>query len=432
MYDTVRTEGPVKCCQIACSLLGIVRRLVKSIRDTMLEFFTPVPGSLNRQPEPGQPVSAGPSLPFRSTGDNNNAESSVSVKTESGLLETICAGCGRTITDKYVMRVMERNYHEECLSCAACAAPLSQSCFIRDLKFYCRSDYERIFSVKCARCMERISCSEMVMRVAGLIFHMECFACCMCGQPLQRGAHYILRQGQPICIQDLEHELYMKSPQDDDLLDENRPRDGRRGPKRPRTILTSAQRRQFKASFEVSPKPCRKVREALAKDTGLSVRVVQVWFQNQRAKMKKLQRKAKTEPGSDKEPKEERRTESPHSDHSHYLNAINMRDGESSNFPSATQPLNPNHPFSPDDGYPANSGDSFCSTDESLDGVVGFEIGENESGGADGSHQGGSHSHHGSSSHEAPSLSQGLHAAIHNPIDKLFMMQSSYFSGDHA
>lgn len=65
---------------------------------------------------------------------------------------------------------------------------------------------------------------------------------------------------------------------DDELLDENsRPRDGRRGPKRPRTILTSAQRRQFKASFEVSPKPCRKVREALAKETGLSVRVVQVF-----------------------------------------------------------------------------------------------------------------------------------------------------------
>lgn len=37
------------------------------------------------------------------------------------------------------------------------------------------------------------------------------------------------------------------------------------------------------------------VREALAKDTGLSVRVVQVWFQNQRAKMKKIQRKAKQE-----------------------------------------------------------------------------------------------------------------------------------------
>merc|ERR1711879_22421 len=53
------------------------------------------------------------------------------------------------------------------------------------------------------------------------------------------------------------------------------------------------QRRQFKASFEISPKPCRKVREALAKETGLSVRVVQVWFQNQRAKMKKMQRRGK-------------------------------------------------------------------------------------------------------------------------------------------
>ncbi|VDK58979.1 unnamed protein product [Gongylonema pulchrum] len=34
-----------------------------------------------------------------------------------------------------------------------------------------------------------------------------------------------------------------------------------------------------------------KVREQLAKETNLSVRVVQVWFQNQRAKMKKIQRK---------------------------------------------------------------------------------------------------------------------------------------------
>jgi LIM homeobox transcription factor 1 len=49
-----------------------------------------------------------------------------------------------------------------------------------------------------------------------------------------------------------------------------------------RTILTTQQRRAFKASFDVSPKPCRKVREGLAKDTGLSIRIVQVWFQNQR------------------------------------------------------------------------------------------------------------------------------------------------------
>lgn len=54
--------------------------------------------------------------------------------------------------------------------------------------------------------------------------------------------------------------------------------DGRRGPKRPRTILNTQQRRAFKASFDVSPKPCRKVRENLAKETGLSLRIVQVFY----------------------------------------------------------------------------------------------------------------------------------------------------------
>ncbi len=34
-----------------------------------------------------------------------------------------------------------------------------------------------------------------------------------------------------------------------------------RGPKRPRTILTSVQRRKFKQAFDVSSKPCRKVKK---------------------------------------------------------------------------------------------------------------------------------------------------------------------------
>lgn len=51
-------------------------------------------------------------------------------------------------------------------------------------------------------------------------------------------------------------------------------------PKRPRTILNAQQRKSFKIAFEKSPKPSRKVREQLARDTGLSVRVVQVWMQS--------------------------------------------------------------------------------------------------------------------------------------------------------
>lgn len=186
----------------------------------------------------------------------------------------------------------------------------------------------------------------MVMRVQPHVYHLHCFMCCACNQPLQKGEQFTIRGGQLICRVDLEKELYLAQHYDDELmLDEGiRPRDGRRGPKRPRTILTSAQRRQFKASFEVSPKPCRKIREALAKDTGLSVRVVQVWFQNQRAKMKKIQRKAKNDGDKkgDDSGKDDKsiKQESPNSEHGHYL--------MDSSFSSGSQPLNPNIPYSPD------------------------------------------------------------------------------------
>ncbi|XP_039269615.2 LIM homeobox transcription factor 1-alpha-like isoform X1 [Styela clava] len=103
------------------------------------------------------------------------------------------------------------------------------------------------------------------------------------------------------------HQSSVMSPKSDDMGDDDSDDDdkemtsqnndkddkddddcGDKRAKRPRTILNAVQRRAFKAAFEMSPKPCRKVREALASETGLTVRVVQVWFQNQRAKMKKL------------------------------------------------------------------------------------------------------------------------------------------------
>lgn len=82
------------------------------------------------------------------------------------------------------------------------------------------------------------------------------------------------------------------------------------------------------------------------------MRVVQVWFQNQRAKMKKIQRKAKQDDGkssSDKEKgdKDDKiiKQESPSSEHGHFMGLGNLT-GDS-HFQSS-QPLNPNVPYSPD------------------------------------------------------------------------------------
>ena len=62
--------------------------------------------------------------------------------------------------------------------------------------------------------------------------------------------------------------------------------------KRPRTTITAKQLETLKSAYNNSPKPARHVREQLSHDTGLDMRVVQVWFQNRRAKEKRLKKDA--------------------------------------------------------------------------------------------------------------------------------------------
>lgn len=56
--------------------------------------------------------------------------------------------------------------------------------------------------------------------------------------------------------------------------------DGDHPNKRPRTTITAKQLETLKSAYNNSPKPARHVREQLSQDTGLDMRVVQVWFQN--------------------------------------------------------------------------------------------------------------------------------------------------------
>ena len=58
--------------------------------------------------------------------------------------------------------------------------------------------------------------------------------------------------------------------------------DGDQPNKRPRTTITAKQLETLKIAYNNSPKPARHVREQLSQDTGLDMRVVQVWFQNRR------------------------------------------------------------------------------------------------------------------------------------------------------
>ncbi|GMT32825.1 hypothetical protein PFISCL1PPCAC_24122, partial [Pristionchus fissidentatus] len=235
-----------------------------------------------------------------------------------------CAGCGFSIQDRFVLKVNDETFHESCLRCFACHLPLSASgtCYSKDGQIYCREDHARfdlphfflissfriyiysiicsIFGRKCGRCRQILQPSDLVFRCVHTTYHQSCFSCAYCGLAFKKGDEYHIVNDDALCRTD--YQLLLQQPPmhltpsgiyDFDLSESNR-----KTPKRPRTILNAQQRRQFKAAFERSAKPCRKVREQLAKETGLSVRVVQVWFQNQRAKMKKQQRKEEKGGGS--------------------------------------------------------------------------------------------------------------------------------------
>jgi hypothetical protein len=62
------------------------------------------------------------------------------------------------------------------------------------------------------------------------------------------------------------------------------------GPKKrgPRTTIKTKQLEQLKSAFAATPKPTRHIREELARETGLAMRVIQVWFQNRRSKERRI------------------------------------------------------------------------------------------------------------------------------------------------
>jgi len=55
----------------------------------------------------------------------------------------ICTGCNEPIEDRFLMKVVDEAWHESCLQCCICRSPLSRSCFSKDRKLYCRTDYEK-------------------------------------------------------------------------------------------------------------------------------------------------------------------------------------------------------------------------------------------------------------------------------------------------
>ncbi|GLV37874.1 Lim3 [Carabus blaptoides fortunei] len=194
-----------------------------------------------------------------------------------------CGGCHEFILDRFILKVSDRTWHAKCLQCSDCRVQLSDKCFARNGQLFCKDDFFKRFGTKCSGCDQGIPPTQVVRRAQDNVYHLQCFSCVMCARQLNTGDEfYLMEDRKLVCKPDYE----AAKSKDGGCLDGDQPN------KRPRTTITAKQLETLKSAYNNSPKPARHVREQLSQDTGLDMRVVQVWFQNRRAKEKRLKKDA--------------------------------------------------------------------------------------------------------------------------------------------
>jgi len=261
-----------------------------------------------------------------------------SMKRGIGARPPLCVGCGGVIHDQFILRVApDLSWHAACLKCSECQMFLDENCtcFVRDGKTYCKKDYVRLYGAKCEKCDHPFGKSDFVMRAKNKIFHLECFRCCACERQLIPGDSFALREEGLFCNE--HHKVDCKeeaigengennnnkaminnnsntSEDGDDKSEEGTIGDGdmsdgesicgqdgdldslgkkmkrtNRKTARARTVLSEKQLNILKTCYSANPRPDALMKEQLTEMTGLSPRVIRVWFQNKRCKDKKIQ-----------------------------------------------------------------------------------------------------------------------------------------------
>ena len=242
-----------------------------------------------------------------------------------------CSRCKTIISDDTLIKVGDLLLHDACLRCDICYAPMEGSCYTKYGQLYCKEDYYKMFGPRCFACENSFKLNEEIRTLGDYRFHLECFKCTTCHALLETGMRFgTSEHGQLFCephFEDMknvskagddeeeeeeenkcetsftsdtgshedEHKtVYPDSPEKSDKENEEDEHDeekkeGKDGKRRgPRTTIKAKQLETLRTIFNQNPKPTRAMREQLAKDTGLTMRVIQVWFQNKRSKEKRM------------------------------------------------------------------------------------------------------------------------------------------------
>ncbi|KAK4886814.1 hypothetical protein RN001_003085 [Aquatica leii] len=123
-----------------------------------------------------------------------------------------CAGCCKTITERYLLKALDLFWHEDCLKCGCCDCRLGEvgsTLYTKANLILCKRDYLRLFGNTgyCAACSKVIPAFEMVMRARSNVYHLECFACQQCNHRFCVGDRFYLCENKILCEYDYEERL---------------------------------------------------------------------------------------------------------------------------------------------------------------------------------------------------------------------------------
>uniref|UniRef100_A0A0N4WDS9 LIM zinc-binding domain-containing protein n=1 Tax=Haemonchus placei TaxID=6290 RepID=A0A0N4WDS9_HAEPC len=115
--------------------------------------------------------------------------SAADVVAELESLARTCNRCHQPFREDELYVALEgTSWHQGCFRCAQCllSLDLNEDFFEVDGRFYCKHDFEVLYSPICTKCNSFIV--GKVMKSANYCFHPDCFRCASCDGSLDDGA----------------------------------------------------------------------------------------------------------------------------------------------------------------------------------------------------------------------------------------------------